>query len=143
MPLTPPGSPKPERNTEQTPPPRDPNTLFGHTPRLYRCEHNHIHLVDVVDGELIFLTLGQFPELTPFIMLASIIQDLNLSNQDEYTEDYSSEEDNVDEVTVQSTEKTATSSPLPAASTEEEQNVEEDQDDEKEDVLKAFRTISM
>ncbi|MBL7481228.1 hypothetical protein [Legionella bononiensis] len=140
MPSTPPGSPKPERSNEQTSPPRNPNTLFGHTPHIYRCAHNHIHMIDMVDGELIFLTFTQFPELTPFVMLASIIQDLDLSDED--TEDYYREED-ADEVTAESStneKQTEPSDPLPAPLTKEEQELEEDQE---EDVLRSFRSMSM
>ncbi|MBL7527335.1 hypothetical protein I5282_12245 [Legionella sp. 30cs62] len=73
-------------------------------------------------------------------MLASIIQDLDLSDED--TEDYYREED-ADEVTAESStneKQTEPSDPLPAPLTKEEQELEEDQE---EDVLRSFRSMSM
>ena len=140
MPLTPPGSPKPEKSNEQASPPRNPNTLFGHTPRVFCCEHNLIHMINEVDGELIFSTFGQYHDITPFIMLALITQGLDLRYEE--TEDYSSEDD-ADEVTAESStdeKQTEPSDPLPAPLTKEEQELEEDQE---EDVLRSFRAMSM
>lgn len=135
MPLTPPGSPKSERKTEETSPLRNSGTLFGFTPRIFQCPHNptHFHMVDEIDGALIFATIQMSPELALLLALGqtlSAMEELGLdevqsneaSDEESGEEEYSKEESSSEDESVDANPEASAQEKLEEESDEEEES---------------------